>query len=302
MFKKLVLSAVLVAFSQSIIAGPDFFGFSSNFTNSHVDELNIKKYDNSVSANNTFFNLEQHGVSLNITAWSSSLGGSSSCFDASGYDQCIQRAELTEYGTSGLGAINDDESDSNYNHAVDNNDFDYDMLLLSFSEQVNLSNLYTGWNYKLYEKRGRIYGSQGQAEASAMALTSNSSSFNPSTPFSSTQTWQDTLQDGWEIVDESFDANGTDKVSIGGGQYYKMPIASTGVFSKYWLVGAANNVSRAFYESGKYDISDNIKIAGVDFMKLGDFTDGGTGTISAPASIGIFALGCAAMVFRRKTK
>ena len=299
MFKKLLVTTTLLVSTQAALAGAEFFGFSSNFTDDHVDELNIKKYNNSISSSNTYFNLEQHGVSLNITAWSSSLsGGVASCSDAAGQDQCIQRAELTEYGESGLGAINGDETGANYNHAVDNNDFDYDMLLLSFSEEVNISNLYTGWNWKIFEDNGNYYGWEGQAEASALALTANQSSFNSSSPFSSSQTWADTLQDGWEIVDESFDANGTAKQSFGGGSYYKMPIASTGIFSKYWLVGAANNVSRAFSTHNGNHVGDYLKIAGVDFMKLGNSTD--SGTINAPASLGIFALGFAAIIFRRK--
>lgn len=300
MLRKLVISTILLVSANSAVAGPDFFGFSSNFTNEHVDDLNIRRYNSHVNKYETYMGLESHGVSLNITAWSSSLHGNvSSCFDHQGYDQCITRAELTEYGNSGLGAINTDEHDDNPNHSVDNNTQDYDMLLLSFSEAVNISSVYTGWNYKLVNEAGSLVYKEGKAEASLMAL-SNTRTLDTSSPFSRTDTWEDTLSDGWQIIDENFGVDNNGKQYFGGGSYYQMPVISTGIFSKHWLVGAANNVSRNLSTYNGHPSTDYIKIAGVDFMKLGNSTD--SGTISAPASIGIFALGFAAVMLRRKVK
>ncbi|WP_371195749.1 exosortase-dependent surface protein XDP1 [Glaciecola sp. SC05] len=221
----------------------------------------------------------KHGIDLDITAWSSSLFGSNAyCQDSNG-DRCIQRSRLTRYGNSGLGVINGDEGDDTPNHSVDNNHFDFDMILLSFSEAINISAIDTGWNYTYGGSGGRT---QNTAGASVMAFTGGDSIIG--TPFASNETWADITNRGWTNIGSDFKGNGSNG---------HIPVTSSaGVFSKYWLVGAAHAIER---NAGH--LTDHIKISGVSFMKEG------TSVIdaNAPASIA-FLLGFGVWLGLRRSK
>lgn len=290
--KKVSAFGVLVLVSSSVLAGPNL-SFASNANNY---QSGIQGADLS-----TYLNASSGDVSMTATAWSSALhGGQQHCVDPgqadmNAYDRCIHRAELTRYGTSGLGAINIDEGDDTPNHSVDNNSLDYDMILLSFNKDVNLTDLYTGWNYsyKNLDNDGN-YTSRtwGNAGASVMAYTGSNFSTKQ---FSSTTTWADTLSQGWSVINEDFKSSGS--YQYGSKWLQQLPITSTNspVFSKYWLVGAAHNISR---DAG--NITDHIKIAGVSFVKKPNTPDGNGNPVNAPATFGLFSAFMALAMYRRK--
>jgi len=310
MYKKLSLIALIACSSGSALASYSLFGFADNFSETRGVV--------SQGATHSFMTGSKDGVDLTISGWSSAVyGGRSECVDdgqtnVEAYDKCVHRAQLHSYGDLGLGIVNYDELDDEPNHSIDNNGLDFDMVLLSFSYEVNLSDIYTGWNYsykndehfnfvtetnasgELYEVR-----TSGTAGASAMAYTGSEAKFNSARPFSETQSWQDTLSSGWKVINQDFKANGN-SINTNGRNYNKLAITSTEqkVFSKYWLVGAAHNVAR---DAGTW--TDHIKIAGVSFMKKPTTTDGSGGTpVNAPGSVGLFLAFAAVFAYRGKQK
>lgn len=235
----------------------------------------------------------KNGIDLTITAWASSLhGGNSYCLDDNGADRCVQRSDLKRYGNSGLGVVTGDElrtygnrngDPGSPNHSLDNNDQDYEMILLSFSQAVNISSIDTGWNYSISQNyRWRRNG----GEASVLAYTGQSPL--ASLPFSRTETWKDITQRGWDELDSAASTNNNGDI----------PVSSDGVFSKHWLIGAANAVSR---EIGHF--TSHLKIAGVTFMTNNSSSpnDGNNTPVNAPAGIAFLLAFGAWVVARRKS-
>ena len=282
-------SATSFASSQYASVDPDWdFRPASNDTNEKFSKPADFGDINPFGTNNQL-NGSVDGISLSLTAWSSSLhNGVQDCKDNQGEDRCIQSVTLTRYG-SGLGVINGDERDDTPNHSVDNNNQDYDMVLLSFSEKVNISNIYTGWNYA-YKNADSNHESrtQGDAGASVMAYTGNS--FTGNLPFSTTDTWQSITTQGWDLLNSDTKSNGN-RVRSNGQNLDVLPVTSAGVYSNFWLVGAAHSVLR---NAGH--ITDHIKIAGVDFVK--QTTE--DVPVSAPGALALFGAGIFLMLRRRK--
>nr|WP_136250098.1 exosortase-dependent surface protein XDP1 [Ningiella ruwaisensis] len=283
-FKHLGIASLLITLStfsaaSSTVSHWDFTP-SGDLDSTHITS------DGIVTAN--VLTGTKHGVDLQITAWSSSLhGGRTSCMDNPGgpgdvQDKCIQRTQLTSYGNNGLGNINKDEGDDTPNHSVDNNMQDYDMILLSFSEAVNISSINTGWNYSYtnLDNSGATSRNRNNAGASAMAYTGSGTL--SSNPFSSTDTWASILHDGWSNIGSDFRTNGSNG---------HIPITNgSSIFSRYWLIGAAHAVER---NAGH--ITDHIKIAGVSFAKRTT----GQNNVSAPIGMVALMFG-AALWIRRK--
>jgi hypothetical protein len=282
------ISATTFASSQYASVDPAWdFRSSSNDTDSHFSSPSDFGNINPFGTNNQL-NGSVDGIDLSITAWSSSLhNGVASCKDSQRQDLCIQSVKLTRY-KSGLGIINGDERNDTPNHSVDNNNQDYDMVLLSFSEKVNISNLYTGWNYAYTDVNGSNESrTQGGAGASIMAYTGGNITGN--LPFSTTDTWESITHQGWNLLDADTKRNG--RVSSNGQNLDVLPVTSTGVYSKFWLVGAAHSVLR---DAGH--ITDHIKIAGVDFVKQNTPNV----PVNAPGILALFGAGAFFLLKRKK--
>lgn len=239
---------------------------------------------------NTVINSVKDGITLEISAWSSSLHNNvASCKDSSGQDLCIQRSQLKQYN-GGLGVLNADESNNTPNHAIDNNDQDYDMVLLSFSEAINISSLNTGWNYQ-YENltSSNTYTSihKNGAGASVMAYTASNdaAAFSSSSNGYSTLAWSDLLNVGWTNIGSDFSTNNSGDIAI----------SSTGIYSKYWLVGAAHSVER---DAGH--LTDHIKLAGISFAKNVNTQPPST-QVNAPATALMTFLIAGFALYRRKS-
>ena len=275
--KNLSFAVVFATFSVPAFAGSSYIAPDWDFRSGQGDT-------GSLSGNQIIGEVDN--IDLNITAWSSSLHNNvSACKDSYNEDLCIQQAQLKRY-SGGLGAINGDEGNNTPDHSVDNDDQDYDMILLSFSESVQLTSIYTGWNYTYYNGYA---SSQGTAGASVMAYVGGDSL--GSTPFSSTDTWSSIIgPSGWTQIESDTKRTGTS------GGLDTLPVSSADVYSKYWLVGAAHSVMR---DAGRY--TDHIKIAGIDFVKGTPPTSPGT-AVNAPGALILFLGSVGWIVGRRKTK
>ena len=279
-FKSLGLVAVLATLSTSTLASSQFIDPNWDFRAGYGDT-------GSLSNNEIQGNVD--GISLSITAWSSSLHNQVlSCKDGDGQDRCIQSVQLKRY-SSGLGAVNGDEGNDTPNHSVDNNDQDYDMVLLTFSESVNINNIYTGWNYtyKNLSSNGS-YDSRTYGTAGASVLAYVGSTPSSAAPFSTTDTWASIIgPSSWQQIESD-----TKKTSSVGGLDI-LPVSNNGIYSKFWLVGAAHSVAR---DAGNF--TDHIKIAGINFVK-GPTTN--PGTVNAPGILVLF-LGCVGLMVARRKK
>lgn len=121
-------------------------------------------------------------------------------------------------------------------HAIDNEGGDFDMLLLSFDEAIQLLSLDLGWI-------------SGDSDISLLAF--NGSSFESSSLLG--KKWQDLLGNGWES------AGNYQNVDYGSNSGKVNP---DGLISQYWLVGAYND------KLGGYTGSNRNLSNGNDYFKL----------------------------------
>jgi len=221
--------------------------------------------------------------SVTASAWSST--GSNGCGTVNGKNandrySCIEDAKLKSYG-GGLGVQNRREDNDVPNHSIDNTndyndrypndqDLDVDMVLLTFDHEVKITGFGTGWNWV-------------DSDVSIVAYTGNNfTSFGNSN-------WSQILSNGWEVVD-----NKSTPLLNSGNQLRAFGVNDTDVYSKNWLVGA---YSAAFSGRGWTDTNDGFKLNGLTAVKNPN-TD--PSQVSAPATLGMFALFGLFMAYRRK--
>lgn len=147
------------------------------------------------------FSYSSTEANFTVTGWSNKSNG----------DRTIAQDQIARWAGSGLGVENKNSPE----HAVDNSSTkDYDALLFSFDQIVDVSRLGIGW----YQK---------DADVSVLAYTG-------ATPFTGSLSgnWTDLLANGWSVVG-NYNRNGT-------GGFNVNPADAS---SQYWLVGAYN---RAF--------------------------------------------------------
>ncbi|MDY0011563.1 MAG: exosortase-dependent surface protein XDP1 [Rhodocyclaceae bacterium] len=158
---------------------------------------------------------------VTVTGWANT--GGSLAQDAAGGS--IQQAYVSTWGSSGLGAKNDDAyssgADKDVNegtspeHAIDN-DGRFDMVMLDFgSSLIQLTSVTIGW-------------SQFGADISVLAFTGTGS---PN--LSSLSNWGSLTTNGWTVVG-NYEKSGSGTVAING--------LSDKVASSYWLIGAYNPI------------------------------------------------------------
>ncbi|GAB5380277.1 MAG: hypothetical protein Alis3KO_09290 [Aliiglaciecola sp.] len=233
-------------------------------------------------------NMSAGGVNVKVTAWSSTgngacgTGAECGTNDLRDDDPFIERARLTQYDGSGLGAINNDEGNNSPNHALDNqryftsgmssaqkealkNELDFDMVLFEFDQAVELTAVKSGWT-------------NTDSDLSILGYTGGGSL--GSTPFSSNTKWSDLISQGWGFNTDTFD-NGTSTQAI-----------SSSLESRYWLVGVYNPV---FNGTNFTHHNDAVKLMSIS-TKLTERTE-----VPEPATFALLLAGVAA-VFRRRTK
>lgn len=197
------------------------------------------------------YNYDADGLGLSITGWS---------YKGSNYGTSqVSQAWVGLW--SGLGV----ERRSSPQHAIDNANGDYDMLLLSFDEAVELDALSIGWK-------------KNDSDVSLMAYTGGSDFGG----FAGLDVWEDLLDEGWELEDHYSDVKKRNSSSVNDG----------GLSSRYWLVGAYNP-----------NLGNNPGWSlGNDFFKL-DQVSVSVSAVPLPAAFWFLASGLAAMgAFRRKAR
>lgn len=295
--KPLVLASLAFALTVSgsaLASTSSYWDFlqSGNDTDNHISG---QGRINSLGGSKT---VDGQKIGLTITGWSSALWGGQTGDDKCGVekdDKCVVQSKLTRYG-GGLGIVNFDENDDTPNHSIDNNQNDFDMILLTFTEAVSISAIDTGWNYS-YSNGG--FGTnnndrnKNHANASALAYTGNGvppafSTFEEKNP--PYKTWQTIANEGWSEI-----ASNASTVKSGS-QKGEIPI-SNNVFSKYWLLGAAHAVAN---DLGNH-ISDHIKISGVNFHTQGSGGNTSTPTpVNAPGALLMLVAAGAFLIGRKR--
>lgn len=270
----------------TVVAGNAFAGTQTwSFTGSETVE---NTFGNSLSLTSGSGGDQ---VTLNVSAWASTGNESVSCeADATESDPCIKDAYLAKY-SSGLGIVNRDEYNNNdYDepqHAIDNiqnggaaGDFDYEMVLLTFSSEVNLTKLNIGWSLCGTSACTLNSYAAGGKDSDFSILSHNGQSSLQS--FNGSSRWSDITSQGWNIVNNY--AGVKEHSSVG---------TPSNNYSKHWLVGAYNNVF-----GGSMSLNnDAFKLAGLTTVSR---DTGPADPVNAPATIGLFGLIALGLLYRRR--
>jgi hypothetical protein len=275
MIRKFILALIITGLSGGCFAGEHTWNFiGENSTLNSGGNGNVYQVSSGL------------GMKLDVSAWSSTGNGCSTVTGNRGIDDvdsCIQTAKLKQWDT-GLGVKNRDERGNTPNHAIDNtndkgrgkrnrnSDLDFDMVLLSFEEHVQLNNFGIGYEYK-------------DLDASVLAFRGNTdfSTFGPYTK------WSDLLTQGWDLINEKDGNTAT-------GQAFNRDFAvnDQNIYAKHWLVGTFNS---AFSNTHWTDSNDGFKINKLRVASKNH--DDGT-KVSAPATASILFLMLSLLAYRRK--
>lgn len=172
------------------------------------------------------YNYAEGDLGLAVTGWSygtKTVTTPKTCIKYSGKKCKTWSAEVTTTSVvesieqeyvgkwEGLGV----EKTDSPNHAVDNEGGDFDMLLLSFDDVVELLNIDLGWI-------------SGDSDMSLLAF--KGASFNSTSLVG--KKWQDLIGDGWESAGNYYNVDYNSN---------KGTVNPNGITSQYWLVGAYND-------------------------------------------------------------
>ena len=245
------------------------------------------------------FSLTADGVNISVTGWSDTddLGNGN---PLSGDDKITEAVDFDRNG-NGWSMLNSDEVNSSncgYHHSADNLGSDcgyqdYDMFLIEFSEEVNLSAATSSWLY------GQNSGKNAAASNNQLTVAAlNDGSL-------AGKAWDDiknnqTISSGYA----GFSYMGQVASQLGyNTAHYEADFTSStanvsGTFSKFWLVGALNTV---FGGNSALEGNDGIKLSGITFSK-NTITNTQATTVPEPSSIIMLGLALFGFAVRRKIK
>ena len=230
---------------------------------------------NNISINSAGNQIETkvNGIDVKLTGWADTLEPAKGQIDT-----VIKTANRFEEFNGGWALINQDEKNTSFSgscsghHAADNFNScgtqDFDMFLIEFSEEVNLTGADYGWTYG------------NNSQVTVAALSNNSLNGNNWANVKANQT----ISSGW-----------ADAKTSTGSDFTTASANVSGTFSKYWLVGALNSVF------GGSASNDAIKLASVDFTVAGSTTQPPT-SVPEPTSIVMLGLALFGFAARRKIK
>ncbi len=218
------------------------------------------------------------GPNVTVSGWANidTTGG------VSGDNRLIDQANVRTW--SGLGVEYSGEGGSPQ-HSTDNSGA-FDMVLLSFAEDIELNGLSVGWR-------------SNDSDMSVFAYT-GPDAFNTSSKLEGLR-YNQLVSEGWEVVDHvaNVTLDSTPSTTADG---TITSVSNTGVSSSYWLVGAYNWLADG-------DTSLNHGSGWADYVKIsavtGKITNNGGGgngghDVPEPSTILLLALGLMAVWYYKR--
>ena len=301
---RFAFAAIALTLATTAVAVPtaSTYSFSTPTANSHTP-VNTSAGWNATSGtnwgNSMTFTSTGIAIPVTVTAWASTGG-------VGGFNGTIQSAALTRYGTDELAitsrssvttggtstgtsgaatsagattnaAMNAEllnwvpNSAANSNqHAVDNAG-GYESLMFSFTSAVTLKDVSIGFPGT---------GSAVDSDATVLVYTGS----GDPTASLSTRTYAQLLQNGWQLA-----GNLLDIASPTNNGKEALPISSSGLSSKYWMVGAYMAVggnSAANLNDGR----DYVKVSGLTAVRA----------VPEPDSLALLGIASITLLARRR--
>ncbi len=294
--------AVTLATTAAAVPTSSTYDFSTPTANSHTP-VNTSAGWNATSGtnwgNSLTFTSTGIAIPVTVTAWASTGG-------VGGFDGTIQSAALTRYGSNELaitsrsalttsgtsvgtsvaatsagattnGAMNAEllnwipNSAANSNqHAIDNAG-GYESLMFSFTSAVTLKDVSIG------------FPSTGSSiDSDATVLVYNG--VGDPTAGLSTRTYAQLLQNGWQVA-----GNLLDIASPTNNGKEALPISSSGLSSKYWMVGAYMAVGSNSM-ANLNDGHDYVKVSGLTAIRA----------VPEPDSMALLGIASITLLVRRR--
>jgi len=264
-FLKSVSIFLISFFSFAVIASTETWDFDDGTLNGN--------------GNGNYMAVEgSHNNSLTITGWSDTGGNS---------DNKIRNGRLRYSDYYGLMFTNRDENIGDVpDHSIDSFGNDFDMVLLSFVQAVDLSRFDIGWATE--RKTAHSSNKKNRADISVVAYT-GSGGFS----FTSHDTWSGIADSSsWTTVGRYGDVKEWGYQSV-----------DSDVKSKYWLIGAYNplfdkakdTTSRA--SSGWRDGFKLASVQGTSYRAKAPVT-----SVPEPSSVAILALGLVGLMVSQRRK
>ncbi|WP_202942276.1 exosortase-dependent surface protein XDP1 [Alteromonas macleodii] len=267
-----------------LVLSSNFAWATDSFIEEHNYEYNFQSVNigtnpdsgSIVTVSDNSGSLILNDVNVSVSGWADS--GKLAVGDSGNFDRVIG-ANLQYVDSYGWAVQNSYEGNGSH-QTIDNYSVygykDYDFILLSFSEKVQLDSLNFGW---------ANFG-KGSQEVSVSALSDNG--FNKLT--SANSTWSNIISDA---VSSSFSI---ERLS------YNRGISTLDFTSsaKYWLVGAYNTIFGTVANGSRHN--DAFKIAGLEFSNTTVSSPPPNTEVSEPSALALMGLGLGLVLYRRKRR
>lgn len=263
-----IVALTSLGFTGNAVAAPIVFNLTTPDTRLGVlTSEYAQQYD--------YHSTTHNGVGLSVTGWSygkvtqcdsyQTIAGVNHCTASStsiNYGSKAHQDFVGQFGVQGLGV----EVAKSPNHAMNNRNGDFDMLLFSFTEAVTLDSIDLGWIRNSGTTRSDVSILAGTSAALLSPLNSS---------------WQSLLGNGWQLAGQ-YD-------NVGLNEYV---VNASDIASKYWLIGAYNPLLGNAIPNNDID-TEAFKLAAVTVS---------TSQVPEPSLLGLFGLGLLGFAVMRRRK